>query len=39
MPPQTELDIRRVPFSRYGAYVSLTAGEAGKKPLTIHYVR
>ena len=33
----TPIDISHIPFSRYGAYVSVT-GEEGKKPLTIHNV-
>lgn len=32
------IDITRIPFSRYGAYVSVTA-EQGKNRLTIHNVR
>jgi len=33
----TPVDISHIPFSRYGAYVSVT-GEEGGKPLTIHNV-
>jgi hypothetical protein len=36
--PSISIDIANIPFSRYGAYVSLTA-EKNKKPLTIHYLR